>query len=216
MESGPSDHYFDGYITPGLRGRLFNYKTLAVPRNITIPCKHELTEDATGDISGTVVDTLGQKQSVGLSIVVVDRLGQSLFSIPETRSEGIVAVFALNHSRIETRGFSLLLQQVACARDLFSFNVEVDSPNVSLPGKADADTWHRRMGNINGKVLELLTKTDEKGVSSKRGVSPRDVCAVRKNTQQAHPKAATLSIEQNYELISSGPSHRLRLKASST
>ena len=84
-------------------------------------------------------------------------------------SEGIITVFALDDSRIETIGFHLLLQQVSDTRDLFSFKMEVNAPNVALPSKADVDvdTWHRRMSYINGKSWEFLNKTDDNCVSFK-------------------------------------------------
>ena len=71
VDSGASEQCFDDYITPGLRGRLSNYKPLGVPRKITNAGNHELNGDATGVISGTVIDVHGKKQSVGLEIVVV-------------------------------------------------------------------------------------------------------------------------------------------------
>ena len=41
MESAASEHYFDDYITSGLRGRLPNYKTLMVSRTITTSGNHD-------------------------------------------------------------------------------------------------------------------------------------------------------------------------------
>ena len=79
VDSGASERYFDGYITPGLRGRMPNYKILAVPLKVTTAGNHKLTGDATGVITGTAIDTHGRRQSVGLLIVVVSGLGQNLF-----------------------------------------------------------------------------------------------------------------------------------------
>ena len=178
-----------------------NYNTLAVLRKITIAGNHKLKGDATGVTSGTIIDEHRKRQSVGLAIVVVSRLGKNLFSVPESTSERITTVFELNDSRIETSGDNLPLQQVAGTRDLFSFNVEVDAPNVALPAKADVDTWHRRVGHINSKCLGFLNTTNDNDVSIKRRLSPCDVCAIGKSTQQAHSKTAALNIEQPFELI---------------
>ena len=117
-------------------------------------------------------------------------------SVPEATSEGIVTVFPLDDSRIQTSGFSLQLPQVAGTRDLFSFNLKVDVPNVALPAKADADTWKRRMGHINGRRLELLNKTDDNGASFKGGVSSYHVCAIGKSTHQA-PRRRQRSTSNN-------------------
>lgn len=35
VNSGVAEHYFGGYITPGPRGRLSNYKSMAALRKIT-------------------------------------------------------------------------------------------------------------------------------------------------------------------------------------
>ena len=65
VDSGSYEHYVDGHITLGLRGRLSDYKTLAVPRKITTSGNHKIPGDATGVISGNVIDTHGQRQSTG-------------------------------------------------------------------------------------------------------------------------------------------------------
>ena len=78
VDSGASERYFDDYITPGLRVRLSNSKTLAVPRKITTAGNHERKGDVTGVISGTVIDVDGQRWSVGLVIVVVSGLGKTV------------------------------------------------------------------------------------------------------------------------------------------
>lgn len=51
---------------------------------------------------------------------------------------------------------------------------------MALPAKADADTWHRRMGHIDGKRLEHLNET-EHGASFNWRVSPCDICTLGKN-----------------------------------
>ena len=103
---------------------------------------------------------------------------------------------ALSDSRIETSGLNLPLQQVPGTHDLFSFNTNVDAPNVAIPAKADADTWNRCMGHTNGEKKGLLNMTDDKGVSFKGGVLPCCICAIEKSTLQAYPNTATLNIEQ--------------------
>ena len=54
-----------------------NDKTLAVPRNITSAGNHELKGHATGVISVTCIDAHGNRQRVGLEIVVVSELGKN-------------------------------------------------------------------------------------------------------------------------------------------
>lgn len=73
--------------------------------------------------------------------------------------------------------------------------MEVDAPNVALPAQADADTWRRRIGHIQG----ALNKTDDNGASFKGGALLCDVSTIGTSTQQAHPKTATLNTEQPFE-----------------
>lgn len=61
VDSGAFEHYFND--TPGLKGRLSEYEFVGEPGKITTPRRHELGGDATGFITGMIVDEAGGNNS---------------------------------------------------------------------------------------------------------------------------------------------------------
>ena len=47
-----------------------------------------------------------------------------------------------------------------------------------------ADLWHRRLGDINSRILDVLRKVEGNGIGYTGNVEACDVCAIRKNAQQ--------------------------------
>ena len=64
-----------------------------------------------------------------------------------------------------------------------------------------ADLWHRRLGHINSRILDVLRKVEGNGICYTGNIEACDVCAIRKNAQQAHPKKATYDIKQPFQLV---------------
>ena len=54
----------------------------------------------------------------------------------------------------------------------------------------NAQLWHRRLGHLNKRSLELIPRRDGNGVAFDDPIDLCDVCAVRKSHQLAHPKKA--------------------------
>ena len=138
VDSEASERYLDDYTTPGLWGRLSNYNSVGTAqdhhrRQPRVQRKRHRSHRRHRHRRPW------ERQSEGLAIVIVGRLGKYIFSVLETTLEGITTVFALNYSRIATSGFNLPPQRVAGIRDPFFFNMEADALNVALRAKADAD-----------------------------------------------------------------------------
>ena len=190
VDSGASEHYFDD--TPGLRGRLSEYEVLEEPRKITTAGKRQLEGNTTGVITGTITDKAGAKQPVKLPIVVVPGLARNLFSVPQAASQGVVTTFVADASRTETDSFVLPLKQVRGTRDLYSFDLELDTPGLVLQVTRihTANNRHRRVGHVNAKSLDLLNKADGNGMRFVEKVLDCDVCTIGESTQRAHPKKA--------------------------
>ena len=73
---------------------------------------------------------------------------------------------------------------------------------AAAPGKASANTWHKRLGHPNVQVLKQLARTEGSGVSLMDSFSACDTCHVNKSTQQAHPKTANRdSITERLQLV---------------
>ena len=115
-----------------------------------------------------------------LPIVVVPGLARNLFSVPQAASQGVVTTFVADASRTETDSFVLPLKQVRGTRDLYSFDLELDTPGLVLQVTRihTANNRHRRVGHVNAKSLDLLNKADGNGMCFVREVSDCDVCAI--------------------------------------
>ena len=67
--------------------------------------------------------------------------------------------------------------------------------------KADsANLWHRHMGHINGKNVDVLRKEPGNGVDDTGSVKDCDSCLLGKSTQQPHPKQATYGVLRPFQL----------------
>ena len=144
-----------------------------------------MKENATGAITGAIIEKSGMKQPVKIPIVVVPGLGRNLFSVPQATLQGAITTLAADTSRIETDSFVLSLKQVAGTHDLYSVDVGLDAPKLALQEANinTADSWHCRMLHINAKILDLLNKTNSNRMHFVGSVSDCDVCAIVKNTE---------------------------------
>ena len=64
-----------------------------------------------------------------------------------------------------------------------------------------ANLWHRRMGHINRKSMDVLRRMPGSGVDYNGDIQACDVCAVGKSKQQAHPKQATYDVQHAFQLV---------------
>ena len=55
---------------------------------------------------------------------------------------------------------------------------------------SNAQLWHRWLGHLNRKSLQLMQRHDAKGIIFDGTIADCDVCAVGKWQQLAHPKKA--------------------------
>lgn len=165
-----SEYYLDD--RPGLRQRRSDYSRLKEPHKITIAGNRSLKRVVTGIIRGCIIDQTGVKQRAGLSAVAVPGIERNLFSVPSTTEKGATHIFALEDSRIETNVFITPLQHVGESRDLCTVSIELKGIELALHAEETTDQWHRCMGRIEARSLELLNKTDASSVGFRRGVSP--------------------------------------------
>lgn len=135
--------------------------------------------------------------------MVVPGLGRNLFSVPQDTLQGATTTFAAEALRIEKVNFCLPLKQVAGARELYSFEMELNTPEPALQATRinTADNWHHRMGHINTQSIGLLNKTDTNRMYLVGGVSGCDICAGGKSTQREHPNKTNLNISNPFELV---------------
>ena len=70
---------------------------------------------------------------------------------------------------------------------------------MTVLGKAQL--WHRRLGHLIRRSLELMQRHDGNGITFDGTIADCDVCAVGKGQQLAHPKKAQhAGITQPFQL----------------
>ncbi|CAB1108749.1 unnamed protein product [Ectocarpus sp. CCAP 1310/34] len=83
---------------------------------------------------------------------------------------------------------------------LCSVSRELDnSPNMAMRAES-ADLWHRRLGHIDSRSLDVLRKIDDNGVDYTGPMETCDVCAIGKSSQRPHPKKATYDVSRHFQV----------------
>ena len=104
---------------------------------------------------------------------------------------------------MEANNFTLSLQELD--NDLYFFSLDLVSgssaPELAMQAAATAPHWHRRMGHLNRKSLDLLKKVNNNGVSFDGTVPDCDVCAVGQSRQRAHSKTADQHVQHPFQLV---------------
>ena len=85
---------------------------------------------------------------------------------------------------------------------LCSIKVELGGgPGRRAMQAESANLWHRGMGHINRKSMDVLRRMPGSGVDYNGDVQACDVCAVGKSKQQAHSKQATYGVHHAFQLV---------------
>ena len=85
---------------------------------------------------------------------------------------------------------------------LCSIKVELGGGPGGLAMRAEsANLWHRCMGHINRKSMDVLRRMPGSGVDYNGDLQACGVCTVGKSKQQAHPKQATYDVQHAFQLV---------------
>ena len=203
VDSGTSGHYFDDALIPGLRYRLDNYQKLAIRRWITTAGGHQLEGAGQVLLRVHIIDAQGVQRLIQILVLIVPGLRRNLVSVKQASRNGAVSIFDKHNPRLEANNFALPLQELE--NDLYFVSLDLVSgssgPELAMQAAAIATLWHRRMGHLNRKRLDLLKKVNNNGVSFDRTVPDCDVCAVGKSRQRAHLKTADQHIQRPFQLV---------------
>ena len=220
VDTVATETMLDDRLIPGLTAIMQEYKRLAKPKTIKVCGDHELKGTATGVIQCTVKDSNGERQAVNLRGLVVSGLGLHVFWPTALLNKGVKPVVEAGNPHLEVGGRDIPLKQdprnmVMCSLDIelqgspreegtTQINPEDrafgkpdtepcdDDSGVAFAAAADATTWHRRLGHINFRSMDLLRKKEGNGVTfTDSSMSPCDICAIGKSRQLAHPKKTT-------------------------
>ncbi|CAB1105631.1 unnamed protein product [Ectocarpus sp. CCAP 1310/34] len=104
----------------------------------------------------------------------------------------------------ETSGHAVLFLNFKECDELYHFTMDLpetgEISGVALPVKSAA-LWHRRVGHVHGRSLDILRKVQGNGVEYNGELSACDVCAVGNSKQQNHPKRASYDASRPFQLV---------------
>ena len=114
-----------------------------------------------------------------------------------------MSIFDMTNPRLEKHNHILPLQELG--HDLYSFSLDLggggNETELAMKAVANANLWHRRLGHLNRKFLNLLKNLDNNGVSCGGPAPDCDVCAVGKSHQLAHPKTADHKVKLPFKVV---------------
>ena len=86
-----------------------------------------------------------------------------------------------------------------------SGNVSHDSHlhilRASCSVAVSADSWHRRLGHIDPRSMDVLRKDPDAGVAYNGNPSPFHVCQIGKHKQCSHPKQSTRELSRPAKIV---------------
>ena len=202
VDSGSSGHYVDTDLHPGLKDCMRDYEVLKQPHLIVTAGEQVIEGKAKGTIIGTFNDQHGKKRPVSFSAIAVPGLGRHLFSPVVALEMGVATIFDSTQPRLEMGDVIVPLKRLGNDTTLCSVSLELDSPPNTAMRAESADLWHRRLGHINSRSLDVLRKIDNNGVDYTGTLKACDVCAIGKSSQRPHPKKATYDVSRPFQLVS--------------
>ena len=191
VDSRASGHYFDDLIISSLKHHLLNYVT--TPRKILTAGGALLDGTAEGILQGLVTDNHEEQHLARIAILTVPSIGCKLFSVKSATRKGVVFIFDFDNPGLELSGITVPLH--AEDNDLYSLVFDLSADNhggkeLATNAMTNAQLWHRRLGRLNKRSLELMQRRKGNGVTFDGSTDHCDICVVGKSHQLAHPKKA--------------------------
>ena len=96
---------------------------------------------------------------------------------------GIVSIFDRENPRLEA--FSVTLLPRGEQDDLYSFVLDLSADadgatELAMNAVSNAQLWHRRLGHLNGRSLELMQRYESNGITFDGTIADCDIYAVGK------------------------------------
>ena len=194
VDSGASDHYFDGFLVPEFNRRLLDYTCLTTPRKILTAGGTLLDGTGEGILQGIITDHYGNGHLVRIHILVVPMIGHNLYWVKTATRNGIVSIFDRENPRLEAFGVTLPLRGEQ--DDLYSFVLDLSADvyaatELAMNAVSNAQLWHRRLGHLKRRSLKLMQRHDGNGITFDGTIEDCDVCAVGKRQQLAQHAGIT-------------------------
>ena len=120
---------------------------------------------AQGVLRGHVIDDKGVRPLIKLLHLIVPGLGRNLFSVKQAARNGVVSIFDMTNPKLETHANTFPLQELG--HDLYYLSLNLAGggigPELAMQAEANGNLWHRRLGHLNRKSLDLLKNLDTMG-----------------------------------------------------
>ena len=179
VDSEGTNNYLDPALTPGVRAHTCDAEVLHVPHTIVAAGQHLLKGVTTGTIFGAVTDDNGNDRRVFFCAVLVPDSGTNLFSVTAAMQKEVATLFHPANPRLESGGVVIQMQTPgvndATGKLMCSIEVKLGggagdqmvlgrAPDGFALKSESAELWHRRMGHIGHKSLDVLRKEPASGV----------------------------------------------------
>ena len=185
VDSGASDHFVDEELVPGLRQRMRGLKILDEPKPIETAGNKKCFATAQGNICGHIINPSGKPIPVRIFASLVPEMGRHLFSSVTAMKSGVTTILRAGNPQLQfNKDTSLPLNQHGEHAGVCSFDLSLptvdgktlgkmavtgvtetsSTPGMALAARVSADTWHRRLGHMNPRNMELFRKTEGNGV----------------------------------------------------
>lgn len=176
--SGATDNYIDPELVPGVLDHMLDTEDLPFPYPVVGVGGTILEDVSTRAILCTVMDDNGCDRAFHLILVPGLGLGSHLLSVCSAMRKGVAALFYPENPRLETmdgtctvpmtpHGVDKTDKLLCCVQIKLQGGaggvIENGSDGLALKVES-ADLWHRRMGDINSKSLDILRKEPSNGV----------------------------------------------------
>ena len=208
VDSGATDNYLDPALTPGGWAQMRDIEDLRIALPIIAAGQHVFHGVTTGVLFGTVADDSGQDRQVNFRVVLIPGLETNLFSVTAAVSNGVASLFYPENLRLEP-GDEVVRMKVRGVDDtgkvtcFITVKLGAGGDGRQTLGRAPdglglrvetASPWHRRMGHINSKSLDMFRKEAANGIDYNGDVKDCSACPLRESSQQPHPKHAVYGV----------------------
>ncbi|CAN0281850.1 unnamed protein product, partial [Ectocarpus fasciculatus] len=189
---------FDDRLIPD--GNLHDYTQRNSPKIVDVAGESQLKGTATGILHCTVKDNRGQQLRVRIQGLIVPGLGRNIFSPTSLLKKGLRCVVEESTPHLTIQGKNV---QPSGTKSLMTHQKrsQTHTSNAVCFTLVSADTWHRRLGHLNARSLDILRKDTDTGVDYRDNLSPCGVCQIAKHKQSPHPKQSTRELSRPGQLV---------------
>lgn len=136
-----------------------------------------------------IINGDGWHRLVSCSCLIAPGLGRNLFLVKQATRNGIESILDTDNPTLEANDFTVPLQELG--RELCCFSLDLTdrrgTPELSMQAAVNATLWHRRLGYLIRKSLDLSKKPYNSGMSFDT-VPEYYICAVGRVTSWSPPR----------------------------